>query len=77
MNGGFLMSELHKELKDELKRLHSAFINIGFIMEELNEQQDIDIEAMQCYPFEDSFENITANVADWMEEIMENLEQTN
>jgi hypothetical protein len=68
------MSEIHQELKDEIKRLHSAFINIGFIMEELSDQGDINIEDMECYPFDESFENITANVADWMEEINENLE---
>lgn len=68
------MREIHQELNDELKKLHSAFINIGFIMEELSEQSDIDIEDMKCYPFDENFENITANVADWMEEIMENLE---
>jgi hypothetical protein len=68
------MSEIHQELKDEIKRLHSAFINIGFIMEEFSEQGDINIESMEYYPFDESFENITANVADWMEEINENLE---
>ena len=66
------MNKDYKELLEELKKLQEALINIGFITENM---KDLDIEDMECYPFDTDIANVTADVADWIEEITDTIEE--
>lgn len=67
-----MMNKDYKELLEELKKLQEVLINIGFIAENM---KDLDIEDMECYPFDTDIANVTADVADWIDEIREITEE--
>lgn len=65
------MDKNYEELLEELKKLQTALINVGFILD----NTDLDIEDMECYPFDSDIANLTADVADWIEEITDAIQE--
>ena len=65
------MDKNYEELLEELKKLQTALINVGFILD----NTDLDIEEMECYPFDSDIANLTADVADWIEEITDTIQE--